>query len=116
MHAARTLQATPKSPPGLDLRAASRAFIFPRSWQSGIAPCCICIPLIQEISVPLGKFVVSPATHQTESGTFRASVTVSSGHGMATRHRVYRFDTLFATPEAARMYALTQGTLQVQPA
>ena len=69
--------------------------------------------LIREISFPMGKYVVSPSTHQTDAGTFRASVAVSSGSGTSTRHRVFRFEPLFTSREAARMYALTQGSMQV---
>lgn len=62
-------------------------------------------------SVPVGKFAISPASHRTGPGAYQASVTVSSGHGMSSRHRIYRFARPHATPEAARLVALTQGWL-----
>lgn len=63
------------------------------------------------ISVPFGKFDISPASFRTHTGAYQASVTVSSGQGMSSRHRIYRFSRHHATPEAARLVALTQGWL-----
>ena len=59
----------------------------------------------------MGKYVVSPTTHPTDSGEFRASVSIKSGQGSGTHHRVFRFDGIFPTPEAARLFAVTQGWL-----
>ena len=63
-------------------------------------------------SVPIGKFSVSPMTHLTDNGAYRASVTISSGRGSSSHHRVYRFSRPHALAEAARLVALTQGWLQ----
>ena len=60
----------------------------------------------------IGKFVVSPLTHPTDSGAFSGSVTVSSGQGSGSSHRVTRFHRPYALPEAAQLVALTQGWLQ----
>jgi len=68
--------------------------------------------LISENTFSSGKYVVSPATHLTDSGRFGASVAVSSGAGTSSHHRVFRFDQLFDSREAARIFAVTQGWLQ----
>ncbi|MGF6211738.1 hypothetical protein [Comamonas sp. 4034] len=60
----------------------------------------------------MGKYVVSPATHQTVSGRFRASFSVQRSQGNGNYCRVFRFDRTFASSEAARMFAVTQGWLQ----
>ncbi|MEY2685082.1 MAG: hypothetical protein RJA09_2226 [Pseudomonadota bacterium] len=65
----------------------------------------------QATTVPLGRFVLSPMSHPTGTGTYRASVTVSSGRGIASHHRVYRFPRQHASREAAHLVALTQGWL-----
>jgi hypothetical protein len=64
---------------------------------------------VSDISFPMGKYVVSPSTHQTDSGDFRASITISSGRGSGSHHRIYRFNPMFKTREDARLYAITQG-------
>lgn len=68
----------------------------------------------------MGQYVVSPATHLTDCGRFRASFSVRPAQGNDTQHRVFRFDTTFASREAARLFAVTQGWLQacmpIQPA
>jgi len=70
--------------------------------------------LIPEISFPLGKYVVSPSTHLTEAGEYRASVSIQSGQGSSSHCRVMRFDRMFASREGARLFAITQGWLQAQ--
>ncbi|MDR7272214.1 hypothetical protein J2X20_004888 [Pelomonas saccharophila] len=60
----------------------------------------------------MGQYVVSPATHPTDCGRFRASFSVRPAEGNDGRRRVFRFDTTFASREAARLFAVTQGWLQ----
>jgi hypothetical protein len=60
----------------------------------------------------MGSYVVSPATHPTDCGRFRASFSVRRAHGAGDDCRVFRFDTTFASREAARLFAVTQGWLQ----
>lgn len=67
---------------------------------------------ISEHSIPMGKYVVSPTTHLTEAGDYRASVAIKSGQGSSSHHRVFRFERLFASREAARVFAITQGWVQ----
>jgi hypothetical protein len=64
---------------------------------------------VSDISIPMGKYVVSPSTQQTDSGDFRASITISSGRGASSHHRIYRFNPSFKTREDARLYAIRQG-------
>lgn len=60
----------------------------------------------------MGQYVVSPATHQTDRGHFRASFSVQRSQGNGSYCRVFRFDKDFASREAARIFAVTQGWLQ----
>ncbi len=60
----------------------------------------------------MGKYVVSPATHPTDCGRFRASFSVHRAQGSDSSRRVFRFDTTFASREGARLFAVTQGWLQ----
>lgn len=60
----------------------------------------------------MGQYVVSPATHPTDCGRFRASFSVRPAQGNDSSRRVFRFDTTFASREAARLFAVTQGWLQ----
>lgn len=64
------------------------------------------------IAVPIGKFHVTPSSHRADAGGFHAAVTVSSGRGTASHHRIYRLARSHATPQAALLVALTQGWLQ----
>ena len=61
--------------------------------------------------VAVGKFLVSSQTHCVDPGAYQASVTISSGQGSGSHHRIYRLRERFASPEAAHLVALTQGWL-----
>lgn len=67
---------------------------------------------ISQIAISMGKYVVSPATHQTSCGRFRASFAVHRSQSGGSYCRVFRFDRTFASREAARVFAVTQGWLQ----
>jgi hypothetical protein len=67
---------------------------------------------ISNIAISMGKYVVSPATHQTDCGRFRASFSVHRSQGNGSYARVFRFDRTFASREAARLFAVTQGWLE----
>jgi hypothetical protein len=60
----------------------------------------------------MGKYVVSPATHPTDCGRFRASFSVRRAHGSGSFRRVFRCETTFASHEGARLFAVTQGWLR----
>jgi hypothetical protein len=60
----------------------------------------------------MGQYVGSPSTQQTDCGRFRASLAVQRSQGNGSYCRVFKFDTIFASREAARMFAVTQGWLQ----
>lgn len=60
----------------------------------------------------MGDYHVSPTTHATRSGRFRASVTVQHAHGLDRSPRRFEFSTTFASRHAARIFAVTQGWLQ----
>ncbi|WP_093221637.1 MULTISPECIES: hypothetical protein [unclassified Variovorax] len=60
----------------------------------------------------MGKYVVLPATHQTDCCRFRASFSVHRSRDNSSHCRVFHFDKAFASREAARLFAVTQGWLQ----
>ncbi|HEU6455146.1 MAG TPA: hypothetical protein VN201_06740 [Roseateles sp.] len=60
----------------------------------------------------MGAYVVSPATHPADGGRFRASFAMQRAEGDGSCRRVFRFDTTFASRDAARLFAVTQGWLQ----
>jgi hypothetical protein len=60
----------------------------------------------------MGKYVVSPATHPTDCGRFRASFAVQRSQGEGSYCRVFRSVTTFASRDAAQLFAVTQGWLQ----
>ena len=67
---------------------------------------------ISNTAISMGQYVVSPATHPTDCGRFRASFSVQRSQGNGSYCRVFRFDKAFASREAARLFAVTQGWLQ----
>ena len=67
---------------------------------------------ISNTAISMGKYVVSPTTQPTDCGRFRASFSVQRSQGNGHYCRVFRFDKTFASREAARLYAVTQGWLQ----
>lgn len=60
----------------------------------------------------MGKYVVSPSTHPTDCGRFRASFSVQRALGNGSYCRVFRCDKTFASREAARLFAITLGWLE----
>lgn len=60
----------------------------------------------------MGQYVVSPTTQPTDCGRFRASFSVQRAQGNGSYCRVFFFDKTFASREAARLFAVTQGWLQ----
>lgn len=64
---------------------------------------------MQNNSIEVGRFLVSPMTSRGSDGLFVASVSIRSGRGMASVDRVMRFKASFATPTAALSYATVEG-------
>jgi hypothetical protein len=64
----------------------------------------------------MGKYVVSPATHPTDCGRFSASFAVRRSRSEDSHSQVFRFDTTFASRDAAKLFAVTQGWLQTSMA
>ncbi len=60
----------------------------------------------------MGQYVVSPTTHTTDCGRFRASFAVQRSRGNGSYCRVFRFDKTFASRDAARLFAVSQAWLQ----
>jgi hypothetical protein len=60
----------------------------------------------------MGKYVVSPTTHPTDCGRFRASFSVQRAQAEGSYCRVFRSDTTFSSRDAAQLFAVTQGWLQ----
>lgn len=67
--------------------------------------------LTSRISLPTGKFQVSPSTRQTDTGNYQACVAIQSGQGTGSHFRMVRFDRLFTSREAANLVAVTQSWL-----
>lgn len=69
-------------------------------------------------AIAVGRYLLSPLSHPTDGGAYRASVSIRSGQGRASHHRVLRCEPRFATREGALLFALTQGHcwLQGRPA
>ena len=65
-----------------------------------------------ESAIPMGNYMVSPATHETSAGVYRASIAVQRSQSKGAYCRVFNFTSEFASREAARVYAITQGWLE----
>ncbi len=63
-------------------------------------------------AIPMGNYIVSPATQETSTGRFRASFAVQRTHSKGAYCRVFNFDCEFVSREAARVFAITQGWLE----
>ena len=59
----------------------------------------------------MGKYVVSPTTHPTDCGRFRAAFSVQRSKGEGGYCRVFRSNTTFSSRDAAQLFAVTQGWL-----
>lgn len=71
---------------------------------------------IQEKSLSVGKYLVSPLARLTDTGDYAPSVSIRSGRGRCTHDRVFRFTARFSTSESASRYALEQGISWLQAA
>lgn len=67
---------------------------------------------IPKIGISMGEYVVSPTTYPTDCGRYRASFAVQRSRGNGSYCRIFQFDKTFASQEAARLFAVTQGWLQ----
>jgi hypothetical protein len=67
-----------------------------------------------EKTLTVGKYLVSPLVTRTGSGRYAASVSIRSGHGSATHHRVLRFVPRFETRDGAQRYAVDEGIAWLQ--
>lgn len=67
---------------------------------------------IPNIGISMGKYVVSPTTHPTDCGRFRASFSIRRSQSTGSSCRVFQLDRAFASREAARLLAVTQAWLQ----
>ncbi len=68
---------------------------------------------IPNTAFSLGQYVVSPTTHETECGRFRAAYALRRSRGDERHRRVFHFDTTFASRHAARLFAVTQAWMQI---
>ncbi len=67
-----------------------------------------------EKNITAGKYLVSPLARLTESGHYRASVSIRSGRKSGTHDRIFRFTPEFATHDVAIQYALAEGRTWLQ--
>ncbi|MGW8423800.1 hypothetical protein [Comamonas sp. HJ-2] len=59
----------------------------------------------------MGKYFVTPTSHKTNCGRFQASFALQRTRQNSNYCRVFRFDKKFASTEAAKIFAVTQGWL-----
>lgn len=69
---------------------------------------------MQNKSIEVGKYLVSPMTKPHAEGGFAASVSIRSGRGMASHDRVMRFSPRFNSQRAALRYATVEGLAWVR--
>lgn len=67
---------------------------------------------ISESAIPMGNYIVSPTTHATGNGRFRASFSIQRAQSKGAYCRVFNFDSEFVSREAARVYAISQAWLE----
>ena len=67
-----------------------------------------------EKTITAGKYLVSPLARRTDTGHFRASVSIRSGRKSGTHDRIFRFTPDFASHEVAIQYALAEGRTWIQ--
>jgi len=60
----------------------------------------------------MGKFFVTPSSHKTPCGRFKASFALQRSKENSKYCCVFRFDKTFSSNEAAKIFAVTQGWLQ----
>ncbi len=69
---------------------------------------------MQNKSIEVGKYLVSPMIKTQADGSFAASVSIRSGRGMASHDRVMRFTPRFISQRAALRYATSEGLAWVR--
>ena len=69
---------------------------------------------IQHNNIAVGKYLVSPLAKAQGDGGFAASVSIRSGRGSGTHHRVLRFAGLFDSAAAAVQYATEHAFCWIQ--
>lgn len=69
---------------------------------------------MQNNSIEVGRYLVSPMTKPHADGGFAASVSIRSGQGMASVDRVMRFVPSFPSPGEAILYATDAGLAWVR--
>jgi len=70
--------------------------------------------ITKQDTIAVGKYLVSPIVTRTDSGRYAASVSIRSGHGSATHHRVLRFVPRFDKHDVAQRYAVEHGLAWLQ--
>lgn len=69
---------------------------------------------MQNKSIEVGKYLVSPMSKPHDAGGFAALVSIRSGSGMASHDRVMRFVPSFPSRRAALRYAVDEGLAWVK--
>lgn len=63
----------------------------------------------KNITIAIGKYLISPLTKRLDDGRYAASVSIRSGRGSGMHDRVMRFTPLFGCDDSAAHYATQQG-------
>lgn len=64
---------------------------------------------LQEHTLTVGKYLISPLIKALENGWYACSVSIRSGTGSSTTDRVVRLTRLFRNRPAAADYARAEG-------
>lgn len=64
---------------------------------------------VQQQTLKVGKYLISPLTRPLDNGWFACSVSIRSGSGSGTTDRVVRLTRLFRDRIAAVEYAMAEG-------
>lgn len=69
---------------------------------------------MQNKSIEVGRYLVSPMSKPHHDGGFAASVSIRSGSGMASNACIMRFVPSFPSRRAALRYAASEGMAWAQ--
>jgi hypothetical protein len=88
--------------------------VFLRAARFGLRATATFMKTTKQDTFAVGKYLVSPLVTRTDSGRYAASVSIRSGQGSATHHRVLRFVPRFDTRDIAQRYAVDHGLAWLQ--
>ena len=91
------------------IRCRATSFAYSKLWQT--RPSALWLHPISLLIIAMGKYFVTPTARKTSCGRFQASFAVQRTRQKSSYCRVFSFEKKFDSPEAANIYAVTQGWL-----